>query len=62
MTKRGFACSTGEQGEEKTMNTITIVGNLGADAEVRAAGDREVMSFRVASTSRWKDKEGNKQP
>jgi len=42
-------------------NTITLVGNLVRDAEVRAAGDKKLTKLRVASNDRikigdeWKD-------
>jgi len=44
------------------VNKVIIIGNLGADPEVRAtqSGDA-VASFTVATTERWKDKEGQQQ-
>lgn len=40
-----------------SLNRVMIIGNLGADPEVRSLnnGD-EVANFRVATTDRWKDK------
>lgn len=35
------------------MITMTIIGNLGADAEVRSANGREFLSFRVAHTEKF---------
>ena len=40
------------------LNTVTITGHIGADAEVRQAGDAKVASFRLAVNRRWKDAEG----
>lgn len=42
------------------MNTITIVGNLGADPELRfTKAGKAVASLRVADTPRHKDQSGN---
>jgi single-strand DNA-binding protein len=38
------------------VNVLTIVGNLGRDAEQRYAGDRPVISFGVAMKSGFGDK------
>lgn len=40
-----------------SLNRVTIIGNLGADPEVRRtqSGD-PIVSFRVACTESWKDK------
>lgn len=37
------------------MNQAILVGHLGADPEVRKAGDRSVCSFSMATTHRYKD-------
>lgn len=44
------------------LNKVQIIGNLGADPEIRYApsGDA-IASLRIATTERWKDKEGNQQ-
>lgn len=40
-----------------SLNQATVIGNVGGDAEVRYTGAGEpVVSFRVATTERWKDK------
>jgi single-strand DNA-binding protein len=40
-------------------NSVTIIGSLGADPELRySQGGTAVLSFRVATTERWKDKSG----
>lgn len=38
------------------MLQLEIIGNLGADAEVKAINEREYISMRVASTTKFKDK------
>lgn len=39
------------------INKVILVGNLGADPEVRATQDgREIASFSVATSETWKDK------
>lgn len=35
------------------LNSIMVCGNLSADAEVRAAGSKNVISLRVATTKKW---------
>jgi single-strand DNA-binding protein len=44
------------------MNRVTLLGNLGADAELKvlANGDA-VANFSIATTEKWKDREGNPQ-
>lgn len=40
-----------------SVNRATIVGNLGADAELRhTPSGKAVANFRVATTDRWRDK------
>lgn len=44
------------------MNRVTLIGNLGNDAELKTFGDgNSVLNFSVATSEKWKDKEGNKQ-
>lgn len=38
------------------MIQIECIGNLGNDAEIKAINGREYLSFRMASTERFKDK------
>lgn len=38
------------------MLQLEIIGNLGADAEVKAINGREYISMRIASTTKFKDK------
>lgn len=40
-----------------SINKVILVGNLGADPEVRATQDgREICNLRVATSESWKDK------
>lgn len=44
-----------------SVNKVIVVGNLGADPELRyTAGGRPVASFRVATTEQWTSKNGEK--
>lgn len=44
------------------INKAIIVGNLGADPEIRyTQGGAPVATFNVATTERWKDQQGNQQ-
>ncbi len=44
------------------INKAIIVGNLGADPEIRyTQNGAPVATFNVATTERWRDKEGNQQ-
>lgn len=45
------------QTPSQSMQTITITGNLCADAEVRQSGDVEMMSFKVAVNERRGEEE-----
>ena len=38
------------------MLKLTVLGNLGGDAEVKSVGDRSVISFNVAHNERYRDK------
>lgn len=45
-----------------SVNKVILVGNLGADPEVRYLPSGEaVANLRIATTESWKDREGNKQ-
>ena len=45
-----------------SVNKAIIVGNLGRDPEVRYTPDgKAVTSFSVATTDKWRDKDGNSQ-
>lgn len=44
------------------MQKLLIIGNLGADPDIRHTSNGDVVAnFPVASTTRWKDKNGEKQ-
>ena len=38
------------------MLKLVIIGNLGADAELRNANGAQFLSFRVAHSDRWTDR------
>lgn len=40
------------------MNNLQVIGNLGADAEVKKVNEKEFVSFNVADTQRWTDANG----
>lgn len=41
------------------MNRVTLVGRLGKDAESRQAGDYTVLNFTLATSKRFKTKDGS---
>ncbi len=43
------------------MQKTILIGNLGNDPELRDVNGTPVCSFSVATSERWKDREGNKQ-
>ncbi|WP_229908168.1 single-stranded DNA-binding protein [Comamonas sp. JC664] len=44
------------------MNKVILIGNLGADPEVRfTPGGQAVANFRIATSESWVDKNGQKQ-
>ena len=45
-----------------SVNKVILVGNLGADPEMRfTQGGQAVANLRIATTERWTDKNGQKQ-
>lgn len=42
------------------LNQVTLVGNLGADPEVRQAGGSSVCELRIATTESWSDRDGTR--
>ena len=45
-----------------SVNKVILIGNLGADPEVRYLPSGEaVANLRIATTENWKDRDGNKQ-
>jgi single-strand DNA-binding protein len=52
----------GDTEEAMGVNKVILVGNLGANPELRyTAGQQAVANFRLATTERWTDKSGQKQ-
>ena len=45
----------------RSVNRVTLIGNVGADPEVRAAGSGRVAQFSVATTRQWTSQAGEKQ-
>lgn len=44
-----------------SLNQVTLIGNLGRDAELRyTQGGAAVANFTMATTETWKDKDGQK--
>ena len=44
------------------MNVMFLIGNVGRDPEIRTTtGGSKVTTFSIATTERWKDKEGERQ-
>lgn len=44
------------------LNQVNLIGRLGADPEVRNTNDgKKVVSISVATSERWKDRDGEKQ-
>ena len=43
------------------MQKTILIGNLGNNPELRDANGTPVCTFSVATTERWKDKQGNRQ-
>lgn len=45
-----------------SLNKVTLIGNVGADPEIRStqSGDK-IASIRLATSERWKNKDGEKQ-
>lgn len=44
-----------------TMNKAILIGNLGRDPETKEVGDQNVTHFNIATTERWKNKDGDSQ-
>lgn len=48
----------------RSVNSLTLIGNVGADPEVKDVGSgdsaRAVANFSVATSRQWKDGQGNK--
>jgi single-strand DNA-binding protein len=44
-----------------SVNKVILVGRLGKDPESRDIGSSTVCNFSLATSEKWKDKDGNKQ-
>ena len=44
-----------------SVNKCILIGNLGADPEIRDVSGTRVANFNLATTEKWKDKNGDKQ-
>ena len=45
-----------------SVNKVILIGNLGADPEIRSTQDgREIASFSIATSEKWKDKKTGEQ-
>ena len=44
------------KGGRYLLNQVQLIGNLGADPEVRTVNDTKVANLRVACSEKWKDK------
>ncbi|MBW8773051.1 MAG: single-stranded DNA-binding protein, partial [Gemmatimonadetes bacterium] len=46
----------------RSLNKVTLIGNLGSDPEVRSTTNgSKVATLSVATSNQWKDKSGEKQ-
>ena len=43
------------------MNTVHLIGNIGSDIESNTFASGTVSKFSMATSERWRDKDGNKQ-
>jgi single-strand DNA-binding protein len=50
----------GETTMAKDLNKVQLIGNLGADPEIKTAREsgKQLATFPVATSERWKDKDG----
>jgi single-strand DNA-binding protein len=55
--KRGSLCASLEEQMAGSVNKVILVGNLGADPEIRRTQDgRPIANLRVATSESWRDK------
>lgn len=43
------------------VNRVILIGNVGQDPEIRMSGTTKIASFSLATSERWKDKNGENQ-
>ncbi|MGK0358468.1 MAG: single-strand DNA-binding protein, partial [Bradymonadia bacterium] len=48
------------KGNIMAVNKVILIGNLGADPEIRQTQGGPVCNLRIATTEKWSDREGNK--
>src|SRR5688572_31285197 len=59
--RRGTTLSPGGK-VSRSLNKVTLIGNLGSDPEVRSiTGGNRVATFSLATSRTWNDASGNKQ-
>ena len=42
-----------------SVNRVTLIGRVGQDANIRTVGDQKVASFNLATSEKYKGKDGN---
>ena len=42
-----------------SVNRVTLIGNVGNEANIRTAGDQKVATFTLATTEKYRGKDGN---
>ena len=42
-----------------SVNRVTLIGRVGGDANIRTVGDQKVASFNLATSEKYKGKDGN---
>ena len=51
-----------KDGHMSSVNKVILVGNLGADPEIRyTQGGQAVCNLRIATSENWNDRDGNRQ-
>ena len=43
----------------KGLNKVTLMGNVGSDPELKQVGENKVVSFSLATSDKYRDKQGN---
>src|SRR5579864_9010047 len=60
--RRGPTLSRQEEYVSRSLNKVTLIGNLGNDPEVRStSGGNRVATFSLATSRSWNDAAGSKQ-
>src|SRR5690606_9687008 len=59
---RGHRRARGDRGGGEPMNRVILIGNLGADAELKYTNSGQpVASMRLATSEKWQGKDGQQQ-